>query len=151
MALKKDAEKSTRSASAKSKFSAEERAAMKERAKEAKAGKDREAGEQDVLAKIAEMQEPDRSMAEKIHKIIKATAPDLMPRTWYGQPAYAKDGNIICFFQPAQKFKTRYATLGFSDKANLDEGSIWPNSYAVMEMTAAVEKKIVALLHQAMS
>jgi len=138
-------------------FTAEERAAMKERAKELKAtgGRGPRAGkadgESDVLAKIAEMAEPDRVMAERLHAIIKATAPDLSPRTWYGMPAYAKDGNVVCFFQDAAKFKARYATLGFSDKANLDEGAMWPNSYALAELTAADEARIAALVKKAVS
>jgi uncharacterized protein YdhG (YjbR/CyaY superfamily) len=97
------------------------------------------------------MQEPDRVMAERLHAIIKASAPDLSPRTWYGQPAYAKDGNVVCFFQPAQKFNTRYATLGFSDKANLDDGAMWPTSFALKELTAAAEARIIALVQKAVS
>jgi len=130
-------------------FTAEERAAMKERARESRAGSAN--GEADVLAKIAEMQDSDRKIAERLHDIVKATAPDLAPRTWYGFPAYAKDGNVLCFFQPAQKFKSRYAMLGFSDKANLDEGAMWPTYYAVDEWTADVEKKIRALVKKAAS
>jgi len=107
-------------------------------------------GERDVLAKIAEMPEPDRAMAERLHAVIKASAPDLSPRTWYGMPAYAKDGKIVCFFQSAQKFKTRYATLGFSDKAKLDEGTMWPTSFALNRLTAAEEKKIGALVKKAL-
>jgi uncharacterized protein YdhG (YjbR/CyaY superfamily) len=132
-------------------FTAEEKAAMKERARELKAEKEKADGEQEVLAKIAEMQESDRAMAERIHEIVKATAPDLAPRTWYGMPAYAKSGKVVCFFQSGQKFKTRYATLGFSDKANLDDGSMWPNSYAVKKLTKTVEKKIAELVKQAVS
>ena len=138
-------------------FTAEERAAMKERARELKAASRRGPrsgkadGESDVLAKIAEMAEPDRVMAERVHAIVKATAPDLSPRTWYGMPAYAKDGNVVCFFQDAAKFKARYATLGFSDKANLDEGAMWPNSYALAELTAADEARIAALVKKAVS
>ena len=128
-------------------FTAEERAAMKDHAKELKSGADD--GESVVLAKIAEMQDSDRAMAERVHAIILASVPDLTPTTWYGMPAYAKNGKMICFFQPAQKFKTRYATLGFSDKANLDDGGMWPNAYAVAKLTAAVEKKIGALVKQA--
>ena len=142
---------STRTSTAPSKkldgFTAEERAAMKERVREMKS----EAGESDVLAKIAEMPEPDRAIAERLHAIVKATAPDLSPRTWYGMPAYAKDGNVLCFFQSAQKFKARYATLGFSDKANLDEGAMWPTSFALKQLTAAEEARIRALLEQAVS
>jgi uncharacterized protein YdhG (YjbR/CyaY superfamily) len=136
-------------------FTDEERAALKERAKELKAPARRGSaasqadGESDVLAKIAEMGEPDRAMAERVHAIIKATAPDLTPRTWYGQPAYAKDGNVVCFFQPAQKFKTRYATLGFSDKANLDEGDMWPTAYALKELTPGLEARIAELVKAA--
>ena len=130
-------------------FTPEERAAMKERARESRAGSAN--GETDVLAKIAEMQDSDRAIAERVHAIVKATAPDLAPRTWYGFPAYAKDGNVVCFFQPAQKFKTRYATLGFSDKANLDDGDVWPTVYAINELNADVEKKIRALVKKAAS
>jgi uncharacterized protein YdhG (YjbR/CyaY superfamily) len=129
-------------------FTAEEKAAMRERAKEAKGGAD---GERDLLAKIAEMGDPDRALAERVHAIVKASAPDLAPKTWYGMPAYAKDGQVVCFFQPAQKFKARYATLGFNEKANLDEGDMWPTSYALTKLTAAVEKKITALVKQAAS
>ena len=132
-------------------FTDEERAAMRERAQElkaaARAGK--ADGESDVLAKIAEMPEPDRAMAERLHAIIKASAPALSPRTWYGMPAYAKDGNVVCFFQSAQKFKARYATLGFSDKANLDEGAMWPTAFALKELTAAEEARISALVKKA--
>ena len=130
-------------------FTEEERAAMRERARELKAGK--ADGESDVLAKIAQMPERDRAMAERLHAIIKASAPALSPRTWYGMPAYAKDGNVICFFQSAQKFKTRYATVGFSDKANLDDGSMWPTSFALTEMSAAEEERIAALVKKAVS
>jgi uncharacterized protein YdhG (YjbR/CyaY superfamily) len=133
----------------KKRFTAEERAAMKERARELERGT--ADGEQEVLAKIAEMAEPDRAMAERIHEIVKAAAPALTPRTWYGMPAYARDGKVVCFFQSAQKFKARYATVGFSDKANLDEGSMWPTSYALKKLTAAEEKRIAALVKQAMS
>jgi uncharacterized protein YdhG (YjbR/CyaY superfamily) len=138
-------------------FTDEERAAMRERARELKAATRRGPragkadGESDVLAKIAEMQEPDRAMAERLHALIKASAPDLSPRTWYGMPAYAKDGNVVCFFQSAQKFKSRYATLGFSDKANLDEGAMWPTSFALKELTAVEEARIGALVKQAVS
>ena len=133
-------------------FTAEERAAMKDRARETKAGARGKAdGEGDVLAKIAEMQTPDRTMAERLHAIIKETAPDLAPRTWYGMPAYAKDGKVLCFFQSAQKFKTRYATLGFSDKANLDDGDFWPVSYALKQLTASEEARIVELVKKAVS
>ena len=132
------------------KFSGEERAAMKERARELKAA-DTADGESDVLAKIAEMPEPDRAMGERLHAIIKASAPALSPRTWYGMPAYAKDGNVACFFQAAQKFKARYATLGFSDKANLDEGTMWPVTFALTKLTAADEARIGALVKKAVS
>jgi len=129
------------------KFTDEERAAMKERAQELKA----EAGESDVLAKIAEMPEPDRAMGERLHAIIKASAPGLSPKTWYGMPAYAKDGKVLCFFQSAQKFNSRYATLSFSDQANLDEGAMWATSFALKELTATEEAKISALVKKAVS
>jgi uncharacterized protein YdhG (YjbR/CyaY superfamily) len=128
-------------------FTAEERAAMRERARELKAGK--ADGESEVLAKIAELPEPDRAMAERLHALIKSSAPDLSPRTWYGMPAYAKEGKVVCFFQSAQKFKTRYATLGFSDKAKLDDGAMWPTSFALKELTAAEEARIAALVKTA--
>lgn len=124
---------------------------MKERARESRRRASGADGESDVLEKIDEMQGSDRVMAERIHAIAKAASPALSPRTWYGMPAYAKDGNVICFFKPAQKFKTRYATLGFSDKANLDEGAMWPTEYAVKELTAKVEARIRALVEQAVS
>src|SRR6059036_1358063 len=130
-------------------FTDEERAAMKERAQELKA--DKADGESDVLAKIAEMPKPDRAMAERLHAIIKASAPALSPKTWYGMPAYAKDGNVVCFFQSALKFKARYATFGFSDKANLDEGAMWPTSFALTELTAASEARISALVKKAVN
>jgi uncharacterized protein YdhG (YjbR/CyaY superfamily) len=129
------------------KFTDEERAAMKERAKELKA----EAGESDVLAKIAEMPQPDRAMGKRLHEIIKASAPALSPKTWYGMPAYAKDGKVVCFFQSAQKFNSRYATFSFSDQANLDEGAMWPTSFALKELTATEEAKISALVKRAVS
>jgi uncharacterized protein YdhG (YjbR/CyaY superfamily) len=136
-------------------FTDEERAAMKERAKElkaeARANKKKAEGESDLLAKIAEMQEPDRAMAERLHEIVKASAPALSPKTWYGMPAYAKDGKVVCFFQSAQKFDSRYATLGFSDEANLDEGAMWPTSFALKELTAAEEARIGALVKRAVS
>ena len=129
------------------KFTAEERAAMKERVQELKAaGAD---GESAVLAKIAAMREPDRAMGKRLHSIIKASAPALAPRLWYGMPAYAKDGKVVCFFQSAQKFKTRYATFGFSDKAKLDEGALWPTAFALKELTAAEEARIGALVKKA--
>jgi hypothetical protein len=127
----------------------EERAAMKERAKEVKA--DKAGGERAVLAKIAEMPEPDRAMAERLHALIKASAPALSPRTWYGMPAYAKDGKVVCFFTPASKFKERYATFGFNAPANLDEGTMWPTSFALTELTAADEARIAALVKKAVS
>jgi uncharacterized protein YdhG (YjbR/CyaY superfamily) len=130
-------------------FTDEERAAMRERIEEMKGGGD---GESAVLAKIAALEQPDRAMAERLHEIIKATAPTLTPKTWYGMPAYAKDdGKVVCFFQSAQKFKMRYATLGFTDKANLDEGHIWPTVFAVKELTAGEETRIVALVKKAVS
>jgi uncharacterized protein YdhG (YjbR/CyaY superfamily) len=140
-------------------FTDEERAAMKERAQELKADarrgprakKGKADGEVEVLAKIAEMQESDRAMAERVHAIVKATAPDLSPKTWYGMPAYAKDGKVVCFFQSAQKFKTRYATLGFSETANLDDGAMWPTAFALKELTAAEEARIAELVEQAVS
>jgi hypothetical protein len=132
-------------------FTAEERAAMKERAKERKAAAQKADGESDVLEKIAEMSDTDKDMAERLHDLIKNAAPDLAPKTWYGMPAYAKDGDVVCFFQPADKFKSRYATLGFSDQANLDDGSMWPSSYALTKLTKADEKTIRALVKQAVS
>ena len=147
-----DTQKSTKSTT----FSDDEKAAMKERAKEQKAEARRGAakadGEKDVLAKIAEMPESDRAMAERIHALVKATAPDLSPKTWYGMPAYANDdGKIVCFFQPADKFKYRYATFGFNEDANLDEGSMWPTAFALTKLTAADEKKIGALVKRAVA
>jgi hypothetical protein len=130
-------------------FTDEERAAMKERAREARSGK--ADGESDVLAKIAEMPEPDRGMAERLHALVKASAPELTPRTYYGMPAYAKAGKVVCFFQPASKFKARYATLGFSDVANIDEGAMFPTSFGLKELTAAEEERIGALVKQAAS
>ncbi len=136
-------------------FTDEEQAAMKERAQElkaeARAEKDKAEGESAVLAKIAEMAEPDRAMAKRIHAIIKASAPALMPKTWYGMPAYARDGKVVCFFQSAQKFNTRYATFGFNDTANLDEGALWPVAFALKELTAAEEARIEALVKKAVS
>jgi len=132
-------------------FSDEERAAMRERARETKRAATKADGENEVLAKIAEMEEPDRSLAERLHAIVMDSAPDLAPRTWYGMPAYAKDGKIVCFFQSAKKFKTRYATFGFSDKANLDDGAMWPAAYALKELTPDVEARIAALVKQAVS
>src|SRR5919107_3022369 len=132
-------------------FTAEERAAMKERARELKAEAQRADGERAVLAKIAEMQGPDRAMAKRLHQIIKASAPGLSPKTWYGMPAYAKDGKVVCFFQSAQKFNSRYATFSFSDQANLDEGAMWPTSFALKELTATEEAKISVLVKRAVS
>jgi uncharacterized protein YdhG (YjbR/CyaY superfamily) len=164
MSPKKTAKKSDgkRAATTDSKsggFTDEERAAMKERARELKAearrgsraDRDRAAGERDVLARIAEMPEPDRAIAERLHAIITASAPALSPKTWYGMPAYARDGKVVCFFQSAQKFKSRYATFGFSDAANLDDGAMWPTAFALKKLTAAVEARITALVKQAVS
>jgi uncharacterized protein YdhG (YjbR/CyaY superfamily) len=153
----KDTQKAAKrtEASATGGFTADEKAAMRERAREAKAearqGADRAAGEADLLAKIAEMPEADRVMAERIHAIVKASAPALTAKTWYGMPAYAKDGKIVCFFQAADKFKARYATLGFSDTANLDDGAMWPTSWALTKVTAADEARIGALVKKAVS
>ena len=130
-------------------FSAEEKAAARERIRELKAEAAKADGEQELLAAIAKMQEPDRAIAKKVHALIKAAAPTLAPKTWYGMPAYAKDGNVICFFQNAGKFKARYQTLGFTDKAKLDDGAMWPNSYALTKLTAAEEAKITALVKKA--
>lgn len=133
-------------------FTDEEKEAMQERSKELKAartGKAKADGEQDVLAKIADMGEHDRTMAEKLHAIVKQHAPDLAPKTWYGMPAYARDGKVICFFQAASKFKTRYATLGFSEDARLDDGKMWPSAFALLELSGAEEKQIIALLKKA--
>ena len=161
MSAKKATQKSTKSTTASGKkskgFTDEERAAMKERAQELKAEArrgpraDKADGESAVLAKIAEMPEPDRAMAERLHEIVKASAPALLPKTWYGMPAYAKDGKVVCFFQSAEKFQSRYATLGFSDEANLDEGAMWPTSFALKELTATEEAKIGALVKRAVS
>jgi uncharacterized protein YdhG (YjbR/CyaY superfamily) len=143
------AQKSTKSTTAK--FSAEERAAMKERVQEQKAAALKADGESAVLEKIAEMPEPDRAMAERLHAVIKANAPALSPKLWYGMPAYAKDGNVVCFFQTAEKFKTRYATFGFSDKANLDDGNMWPTAFALTALTSDDEARIGALVKKAAS
>jgi|SRR5215218_4667899 uncharacterized protein YdhG (YjbR/CyaY superfamily) len=147
--MEEPAQEVTMSANKSKGFTAEERAAMKERAKEQKAEAQKVDGERAVLAKIAEMQGPDRTMAERLHEIVKASAPELSPRTWYGMPAYAKDGKVVCFFQSAQKFNTRYATFSFSDRANLDEGAMWPTSFALKELTAAEEARIGALVKKA--
>jgi uncharacterized protein YdhG (YjbR/CyaY superfamily) len=149
MAEKKVAKAAKAAAKSSGGFSAEERAAMKERSQEVRKGRGKADGESDVLAKIAEMSKADRALAERIHAIVKASAPDLTPKTWYGMPAYAKDGAIVCFFQNADKFKARYATLGFNDKANLDDGAMWPTAFALAELTPAVEKKIAALVKKA--
>jgi uncharacterized protein YdhG (YjbR/CyaY superfamily) len=139
-------------AESKSGFSEEERAAMKERAREAKAARSGKAdGESDLLAKIADMSEPDRGMAERLHALVTAAAPDLSPRTYYGMPAYAKGGKVLCFFQPAEKFKSRYATFGFNDVANLDDGPMWPTAFALKELTPAEEARISELVKQAVS
>ncbi len=159
MSATKDTQKTAERTTAPSKtskgFTDEERAAMKERAKEmkaeARATKDRAAGESAVLEKIAEMPEADRAMATRLHEIIKASAPDLSPKTWYGMPAYARDGKVVCFFQSAEKFKSRYATFGFNDDANLDEGTMWPTSFALKKLTAAEEAKIGTLVKKAVS
>jgi uncharacterized protein YdhG (YjbR/CyaY superfamily) len=132
-------------------FSAEERAAMRERVKEQKAAASKEDEEKAVLAKIAEFPKAERVLAKRIHEIVKANAPGLSPKLWYGQPAYAMDGKVVCFFQNAGKFKTRYSTLGFSDEANIDDGSMWPTAFALTELTAADEKKIAALVKKAVS
>jgi uncharacterized protein YdhG (YjbR/CyaY superfamily) len=150
MAEKKPAKKATQKSKG---FSDDERAAMKERARELKAearrGADKAAGEAALLAKVAEMPEPDRSMAKRIHAIVKTNAPDLMPKTWYGMPAYAKDDKVVCFFQSAHKFKARYATFGFSDEAKLDAGAMWPTYFALKELAGAEEAKIAALVKKA--
>ena len=151
MSDKKKSVRSTR-ARASNLLSDEERAAMKETLKERRRALSGEAdGESDALAKIAEMSEPDRGMAKRLHGVIRASAPTLSPKTWYGMPAYAKDGKVVCFFQSAQKFKSRYATFGFSDEANLDEGAMWPTSFALKELTAAEEARIGALVKKAVS
>jgi len=159
MSPKKGTQKSAKSATAAGKkfkgFTDEERAAMKERAKElkaeARANKNKAEGESDVLAKIAAMPEPDRAMAKRLHAIIKASAPALSPKTWYGMPAYAKDGKVVCYFTPAHKFNSRYATFGFNDTAHLDEGAMWPTSFALKELTATEEARIGALVKKAVN
>ena len=161
MAERKTAKKGTKTSAttatgkASQGFTDEERAAMRERAQElkaeARADKDKAAGERAVIEKIAEMPEPDRAMAKRLHEIVKASAPALSPKTWYGMPAYAKDGKVVCFFQSAHRFKSRYATLGFSDEANLDEGAMWPTSFALKKLTAAEEARIGALVKKAVS
>jgi uncharacterized protein YdhG (YjbR/CyaY superfamily) len=153
----KDRERSAKKNTASAGLTAEEKAAMKETLRERKIAASRGSGanqaewERDVLAKIAEMAEPDRAMAKRIHAIVKASAPTLSPRTWYGMPAYAKDGKVVCFFQSGQKFKSRYATLGFQDTAKLDEGAMWPTAFALTELTTAVEARISALVKKAAS
>ena len=153
MSAKQTTQKSAKSTTASGKkskgFTNEERAAMKERARELKAAADKADGESAVLAKIAEMPATDRAMAKKLHAIVKASAPALSPKTWYGMPAYAKDGKVVCYFQSAEKFKSRYATLGFNDEANLDEGAMWPTSFALKELTAAAEAKIASFVKKA--
>ena len=151
MTAQKAAKRSTTKAKASSGFTAEERAAMRERARELKAEANKADAEAAVLAAIAKMPEPDRSMAERLHAIITTAAPVLTPKTWYGMPAYAKDGKVVCFFQSADKFKSRYAMLGFSDEANLDDGAMWPTYFALTELTAPVEAKIRALVKKAVS
>jgi uncharacterized protein YdhG (YjbR/CyaY superfamily) len=155
MSTKNEIMKDTESKTAKNKksqgFSDFEKDAMKERARELKAAANKADGESAVLEKIAEMAEPDRSMANRLHAIIKDSAPSLSPKTWYGMPAYAKDDKVVCFFQSAQKFKTRYSTFGFSDVANLDEGNLWPVGYALKELTPADEEKIITLVKKAVS
>ena len=141
--------KNKQSATRTNRWTPEERAAMREHVKELKAAQEGADGEADVLAKIAEMSDSDRAIAERIHAIVRETAPDLVPRTWYGMPAYSKDGAVLCFFQPSGKFKARYSTLGFNDKARLDEGHMWPVAFAVTKLTAAEEKRIAALVKQA--
>jgi uncharacterized protein YdhG (YjbR/CyaY superfamily) len=152
---KKSGESTTAVNEKSKRFTAEERAAMKERARELKAearvNKDRAEGERALLEKIAEMPEPDRALAERVHEIVKASAPALSPKTWYGMPAYAKDGKILCFFQSADKFKSRYATFGFNDAANLDDGAMWPTAFALKKVTAAEKAKLAALVKKAVS
>jgi uncharacterized protein YdhG (YjbR/CyaY superfamily) len=151
MSTKRTTERATASDKKSKRFTAEERAAMKERAQELKAAKSKAEGETDLLAKIAEMPPADRALAERVHVIVKASAPDLSPKTWYGMPAYAREGKIVCFFQSADKFKSRYATLGFNDSANLDDGAMWPTAFALKELTAAEEARIGALVKKAVS
>ena len=150
MAEKKALSKKTATGTRTTGFSADERAAMKERARELKAERADADGEKAILAKIAEMPRSDRTMAARIHEIVKANAPSLTPKTWYGMPAYAKDGKVVCFFQSAHKFKSRYATFGFSDEANLDQGAMWPTYFALKELTAAEEAKIASLVKKAL-
>ena len=147
--MQKSARSTTATAKASKGFTDEERAAMRERAQELKTAAGKAGEESAVLEKIAAMPEPDRTMGERLHAIVKGSAPGLSPKLWYGMPAYAKDGNVVCFFQNAQKFKTRYSTLGFSDKAALDEGQMWPTSFALKELTASEEARISALVKKA--
>jgi uncharacterized protein YdhG (YjbR/CyaY superfamily) len=149
MSTRKATQKSAKRNAASGKFTAEERAAMRERAQELKAEANKADGERILLEKVAEMKGADRAMAKRIHAIVMASAPDLLPKTWYGMPAWAKDGKVVCFFQSAEKFNSRYATFGFSDEANLDEGAMWPTSFALKELHAAEEKKIGALVKKA--
>jgi uncharacterized protein YdhG (YjbR/CyaY superfamily) len=151
MSTKRTTERTSASGKKSKGFTPEERAAMKERAQELKAAKSKAEGESAVLAKIAEMPPADCALAERVHVIVKASAPDLSPKTWYGMPAYAREGKIVCFFQSADKFKSRYATLGFNDSANLDDGAMWPTAFALKELTAAEEAKIGALVKRAVS
>jgi uncharacterized protein YdhG (YjbR/CyaY superfamily) len=150
-ATQKTAKRTTTANKRSNGFTAEERAAMKERAQELKAEAAKADGEKALLAKIAEMKGPDRAMAKRLHAIVKASAPALSPKTWYGMPAYAKDGKVVCYFQSAEKFNSRYATFGFSDEANLDEGAMWPTSFALKELTATEEAKIDGLVKKAVS
>jgi uncharacterized protein YdhG (YjbR/CyaY superfamily) len=155
MAPAAKAKAKSKTSSASKTFTAEERAAIKEYVAERNAqrgrGASKEEGEADVLAKIAEMADPDRAIAQRLHAVITEAAPSLAPRTWYGMPAYAKDGKVLCFYQSAQKFKTRYGTIGFSDKANLDDGDMWPTAFALKELNGATEARIVSLIEQAVS
>jgi uncharacterized protein YdhG (YjbR/CyaY superfamily) len=150
MSAKKATQKSAKRTASKG-FTAEERAAMKERAQELKAEANKADGEKALLAKIAEMPKADRDLAKRLHAIVRASAPDLSPKTWYGMPAYAREGKVVCFFQSADKFNSRYATFGFSDEANLDKGAMWPTSFALKELTAADEAKLAALVKKAVS
>ena len=151
MSARKTTQKSTKSTGKSKGFTAEERAAMKERAQELKAEARKADGESALLAKVAEMPKADRALGNRLHEIVKASAPDLSPKTWYGMPAYARDDKVVFYFQSADKFKSRYATIGFSDEANLDEGAMWPTSFALKELTPAAETKIRALLKKAVS
>ena len=151
MAERKPERKTTQRSTKSKGFTAEERAAMKERAQELRAEARKADGEKALLAKIAEMPESDRAMGERLHAIVKASAPALSPKTWYGMPAYARDGKVVCFFQSAEKFKSRYATFGFSDEASLDDGAMWPTSFALTELTTTDEAKIAALVKRAVS